>query len=99
MALGHRHILLMVKAGRWNIANNALYIQSLQKDIIPFEEEILTETQQLNEYIMTALRTMEGINTKYISTKFGEAAGKLIAASASASMNVQEIGYRKRKIF
>lgn len=49
---------------RWNVANNALYIQSLQKNIIPFEEEILTPTQQLNEYIMTALRTTEGINLK-----------------------------------
>ena len=60
------------KRRRWNVANNALYIQSLQKDTIPFEEEILTATQQLNEYIMTALRTMEGISTKYISIKFGE---------------------------
>ena len=68
---------------RWNIANNALYIQSLQKNIIPFEEEVLTATQQLNEYIMTALRTMEGISTKYISTKFGEeVSNKIITASS-----------------
>ncbi len=68
---------------RWNIANNALYIQSLQKDIIPFEEEILTGTQQLNEYIMTALRTMEGINTNYISSKFGEDESNKIKAASS----------------
>ncbi|GAB2836090.1 radical SAM family heme chaperone HemW [Ferruginibacter profundus] len=67
---------------KWNIANNALYIQSLQKGLIPFDEEVLTRTQQLNEYIMTALRTMEGINTKYISTKFGEEESrKVIVAS------------------
>ena len=59
------------KSRRWNIANNSLYIQSLQKDIIPFEEEILTETQQLNEYIMTSLRTMEGLNLNYVNEKFG----------------------------
>ena len=70
------------KKRRWNIANNALYIQSLQKNKIPFEEEVLTETQQLNEYIMTALRTVEGISTKYISTKFGEQESfNVIAAS------------------
>jgi oxygen-independent coproporphyrinogen-3 oxidase len=46
---------------QWNISNNALYIQSLEKDIIPFEVEILTTTQKLNEWIMTALRTKEGI--------------------------------------
>ncbi len=68
---------------RWNIANNALYIQSLQKDIISFEEEILTETQQLNEYIMTALRTMEGIDLKFVSTKFGKEAGEKIKTAST----------------
>lgn len=70
------------KSRKWNIANNALYIQSLKNNTIPFEEEVLTETQQLNEYIMTALRTMEGINTKFITTKFGEAASNKIKAAS-----------------
>jgi oxygen-independent coproporphyrinogen-3 oxidase len=60
------------KSRRWNIANNALYIQSLQKGIIPFEEEILTEIQQLNEYIMTSLRTIEGLDLAYVSKIFGK---------------------------
>ncbi len=59
------------KTRRWNIANNSLYIQSLSKDIIPFEEEILTQTQQLNEYIMTSLRTTEGLDLRKISSDFG----------------------------
>ena len=60
------------KSRRWNVANNALYIQSLQKGIIPFEEETLTETQQLNEYIMTSLRTIEGMDLNFVSKIFGE---------------------------
>ncbi len=47
---------------QWNIANNALYIQSIEKGELNFEKEILSPTQQLNEYIMTRLRTKEGIN-------------------------------------
>lgn len=46
---------------QWNIANNALYIQAIEKGELNFEKEELTELQQLNEYIMTSLRTMEGI--------------------------------------
>ena len=46
---------------QWNIANNAQYIESLQKGQVPFEVEVLTDTQVLNEYIMTSLRTMDGI--------------------------------------
>lgn len=60
------------KSRRWNIANNALYIQSLQNNSIPFEEEQLSTIQQLNEYIMTSLRTMEGINLDYVAEHFGE---------------------------
>jgi oxygen-independent coproporphyrinogen III oxidase len=56
---------------QWNIANNQLYIQSLKQETISFEKEELTATQQLNEYIMTSLRLMEGCNLNYISQKFG----------------------------
>lgn len=56
----------------WNIANNALYIQSLNNNLIPVESELLTETQQLNEYIMISLRTMEGIDLSIVQDRFGE---------------------------
>lgn len=56
---------------RWNISNNTAYINQLTDNQLPFEEEILTEDQQINEYIMTALRTMEGIDSKIFSSKFG----------------------------
>ena len=60
-------------AGRqWNIANNALYLKSLEKGIVPFEAEILTAAQQLNEYIMTSLRTIEGISMKRVTETWGE---------------------------
>ena len=67
---------------RWNIANNSLYIQSLVNNIIPFEEEVLTTTQQLNEYIMTSLRTMEGLDLEFVSTKFGEAFSNKLKAES-----------------
>ncbi len=70
------------KRRQWNIANNALYIQSLKKNIIPFEEELLTSTQQLNEYIMTSLRTMEGLSLVIVEEKFGK---KICTGLKSAS--------------
>jgi oxygen-independent coproporphyrinogen III oxidase len=59
---------------QWNIANNAMYIQSLEKNELPFEKEDLTPTQQHNEYVMTALRTMEGIDLSVIDQRFGKLA-------------------------
>lgn len=55
---------------QWNVSNNQQYIQALQQGRVPFEKEILTATQQLNEYIMTALRTAEGVQLSVLQTKF-----------------------------
>ena len=56
---------------QWNIANNALYIQSLKEGILSPEIEILTAEQQFNEYVMTSLRTMEGIRLEKVEEDFG----------------------------
>lgn len=49
-------------ARRWNLANNINYINSIAKCILPYEEETLTPAQQVNERIMTALRTQWGLS-------------------------------------
>ncbi len=56
---------------RWNVANNALYIQSLRQNKIPYEEETLSDIQQLNEYMMIGLRTSEGLDIEKIKKEFG----------------------------
>jgi len=57
---------------QWNIANNALYISAVKNSLPSFEMETLTSSQQLNEYIMTSLRTAEGMDLAFVSRKFGE---------------------------
>ena len=47
---------------QWNVSNNNVYIESLENGSLHFEKEILTPVQQLNEYIMTSLRTIEGLD-------------------------------------
>lgn len=56
---------------QWNISNNTIYITALEKGELSFEKEVLTATQKLNEYIMTALRTKEGLDLEYASKNFG----------------------------
>ena len=63
---------------QWNISNNNKYIESINKGIIPFEKEVLTPVQKQNEYIMTSLRTMEGMKLEKFD---GVDLDKLIAAS------------------
>ena len=56
---------------QWNVANNALYIQSINNNMLPSEIEILTMDEQYNEFVMTSLRTIEGINLNKLATIFG----------------------------
>ena len=56
---------------QWNISNNALYIQSLDKGELNFEKEELTINQCYNEYILTSLRTIWGIDLDYLERAFG----------------------------
>ena len=55
---------------RWNVSNNNIYITALGKGELAFETEELTATQKLNEYIMTSLRTIEGMNLEKLGTEF-----------------------------
>jgi len=55
---------------QWNIANNSLYIQTLSKEELAFDKEVLTEAQLVNEYIMTSIRTTEGIDLELVATRF-----------------------------
>jgi oxygen-independent coproporphyrinogen-3 oxidase len=65
---------------QWNISNNNIYIESIKKGIIPLEKEILTETQKLNEYIMTSLRTAGGLNLDITGKEMIDKSQKFIAA-------------------
>lgn len=55
----------------WNIANNALYLKSLAENKLPSETETLTPTDRYNEYVMTGLRTIWGVDLHRIETEFG----------------------------
>jgi len=55
---------------QWNIANNNIYINSLKTNILSFEKEVLTEKQKMNEYIMTSLRTKEGLDLSALERNF-----------------------------
>ena len=55
----------------WNIANNSLYLKSIQNNELPIETEILTISDRYNEYIMTGLRTIWGVSLERIETEFG----------------------------
>ena len=57
---------------QWNISNNQIYIRSLNENTVPFEIEELSESNKFNEYVLTSLRTMWGIDILLVEKEFGQ---------------------------
>ncbi|WP_151674862.1 radical SAM family heme chaperone HemW [Patiriisocius marinus] len=55
----------------WNISNNPIYIKKINDGELPLEREVLSTRDKYNEYVMTRLRTTNGISLKEINENFG----------------------------
>jgi len=55
----------------WNVANNTLYIKDIEQGELPAQKEELTVANRYNEYVMTGLRTIWGVNVNRVATEFG----------------------------
>lgn len=54
------------KTRQYNVSNNIKYIKSIESNAIPATLEVLSVPDQVNEYILTSLRTKWGCNLKEI---------------------------------
>ena len=55
----------------WNVSNNSLYLKSIQDNQLPSEVEKLSMHDRYNEYVMTGLRTIWGVDLNRIEIEFG----------------------------
>ena len=56
---------------QFNVSNNSKYISSLKSDFIPFESEMLSRENKINEFILTSLRTQQGTDLKKLHRLYG----------------------------
>ncbi len=61
----------------WNIANNAKYVLAIEAKEPALETEILSIENQLNEYVMTGLRTIWGCDLRHIENTFGKSISEI----------------------
>ena len=57
---------------QWNIKSNSKYIKKIKKKEKYFEVENISNVEKYNEYILTSLRTIWGVNHDYIKSNFDE---------------------------
>ncbi len=55
---------------QFNVNNNALYSKALLEGRIPYEREVLTSANKINEYIFISLRTSLGCDLAYLNRYF-----------------------------
>jgi oxygen-independent coproporphyrinogen-3 oxidase len=54
-----------------NVTNNPQYIRSLASDKVPYQLEILSQSNIINEFIMTRLRTHDGLDLEFLREAYG----------------------------
>jgi oxygen-independent coproporphyrinogen-3 oxidase len=59
------------KSRQWNVAGLDMYLKALENNLAFFEEEILSENEKFNEYILTRMRTKWGVSKQNIERIFG----------------------------
>ncbi len=59
------------KSRQWNITNIKKYCEKGKAANLIDDQEILTQDQLYNEYVLTSIRTSWGCNTKHIKNTFG----------------------------
>jgi len=55
----------------WNVAHIESYIKAMVSGLSYSEEEILSENNKYNEYILTGIRTIWGVSVDELKTRFG----------------------------
>ncbi len=57
---------------QWNISNTRKYCNSIDRDEQFFEVEHLSDNDKFNEYVITRLRTSDGVSKKFIEENFAD---------------------------
>lgn len=80
---------------QWNVSHLPKYLKAISENRLDTEIEALSVTEKYNDYILTALRTSDGIDFQYISNRFGmrfTEFAKEVAAKQQKDGNVEIIG-------
>jgi len=82
----------------WNIANNAKYIAAITDNAAFQEIETLTKEDQFNEYVMTSIRTMWGIDLQKVEQEFGYDYARHISKESQIFLTNEELEFIENNI-
>lgn len=74
----------------WNKPNNTLYVRAIEEGTSFSEQEELTPENRRHEYIMTSLRTMEGVDLVHFHKEFGPPAAHQLELQVAEYLKLTE---------
>lgn len=83
----------------WNINNNTTYVKSIEKNELPLEKELLSQTDKYNEYVMTGLRTIWGVSLTRIEDEFGTSYLNYLLQNAQKYLKEELLIIQKNTLF
>jgi oxygen-independent coproporphyrinogen-3 oxidase len=86
-------------ARSWNVRDINTYIESINKGIVPREEEQLTEKDKFNEYLMTRLRTEWGADLEEVAWLFGNEKQHYLNEAAKPFLNSGDMKITRNTLF
>ncbi|MBL4604304.1 MAG: radical SAM family heme chaperone HemW [Flavobacteriaceae bacterium] len=86
------------KQRSWNVRNNSKYIDAIQQNELPIEREILSVTDQYNEYVMTGLRTLWGVSLDKVKQEYGKTYFDYLAKQSEKYIEQQLLYIDKGKL-
>lgn len=82
----------------WNVSSLPEYINGVNKNEPIFEIEDLDQTKMYNEYIITRLRTMWGVNLAELQTRFGTKLYDYFLKNAQKYINLNHLLIKNNNI-
>jgi len=84
---------------QWNISNNALYTDKIKTEDSWFEKEELSEQDKFNEYVMTRLRTIWGIDLDFVKKHYGEDKLNTLLEQSQPYLSSGHLQHGKENVF
>ncbi len=83
---------------QWNSSDLDHYISELKEQRVPFTVEDIDERKRFNEYIMTSLRTMWGIDLEFIEHQFDKETHDYVVNIASSLIDYGLLRHQGRNL-
>lgn len=84
---------------QWNISNLEVYLSSISEGKVPYETEILSTNDKFNDYIITSLRTIWGVDMQYVDENFGNDFLSTLLKMAKKYIDSGQLSIDNNKLF